>query len=406
MVEQTLDARAPREDRRTAAAVAGYYFFSLVGLAIATPYLPLYWKSLGFGRLALGALLTAQGLGGLLAQGPIGYLSDRGGRRKDIVFGLFIGAALLMAVYPVWQSFWALFVVTLAISAAFNSGNALVQAMVADWAAGTRMASTYGRLRMAGSIGWVLCLLLAGRVAFMTDMRPMKALPWAAPIFLVVAAGYAAAACFALLATPAAGVHRLRLGPFTALKTVARAPEVGRFLVALALFWTGLQSINAFLSLFLKQMGAGRPTVSLAFVISAVAEIPFIFLAGRLADKYGERKLLMVAFGALPIRLLLYAVAPGPWLCLVAQTFHSVTYGLSMVGSVTYMSHRLPASLRASGQGALGVVMCLSSTAGPSLGAMAAYSGSYRWAFAAMAAIALAGFVVLKGLPNGIAETE
>src|SRR2546429_329617 len=35
-------------DRRTLLAVAGYYFFSLAGLAISSPYLPLYWKSLGY----------------------------------------------------------------------------------------------------------------------------------------------------------------------------------------------------------------------------------------------------------------------------------------------------------------------------------------------------------------------
>src|SRR5690606_18612597 len=70
------DIVPPARDRRTPWGVAGYYFFSLAGFAIASPYLPLYWRSLGYEGAALGTLLTMMGLGGLVAQAPIGYLSD------------------------------------------------------------------------------------------------------------------------------------------------------------------------------------------------------------------------------------------------------------------------------------------------------------------------------------------
>lgn len=390
--------------RRMPLAVAGYYFFSLAGLAIAAPYLPLYWKGLGFSGAGLGALLTAMGLGPLLAQGPLGYLSDRRGQRRGLVFWSMAISAVVMFIYPVFQSLAVLFVVTLFSTALYRSSDALVQAMVGDWAEGTAMAATFGRLRVIGSIGWVFSLVVSARLALVTDMNPLPGAAWAAPMFLIIGTMYLLAAMCVMIARPSPPRERLTLGPWAAVKAVARAPRVGRFLLAFLLFWTAMQSIGAFLSLYMEQMGASRPQISSAFVVSAAAETPFIFLAGRLADQWGDRRLVAVAFAAMPVRMLLYAFAPSlPWVYL-GQLMHSVTYGLVLVGAVTYMSHNLPRNLRASGQGALGVVMSAASTGAPFLGALVATEAGYRGAFVAMALVAVAGLLVLSGLPDDRGE--
>jgi PPP family 3-phenylpropionic acid transporter len=399
-MEHPTNTSAPATDRRTPWAVSGYYFFSLAGFAIASPYLPLYWKSQGYSGAALGTLLTMMGLGGLLAQAPMGYLSDRGGQRRGLVFAAMSAAALIILAYPLYRAFWMVALATLTLAGMYRSCDALVQALVGDWVAGTAMASTYGRLRMFGSIGWVVSLLVSAQVAFMTDWRLVPGTSWLAPMFAVVAVLWVAAGCSILLARTVPLADRLRVGPWTALKTVARAPGVGRFLVAFALYWTGLQSISAFLSLYLRQMGASHALISTTFVVSAVSETPVIYLAGRWADAWGERKCLAIAFGTLPVRLVLDALAPSPAWLLPTQAMHSVTYGLMMVGSVTYINHRLPASLRASGQGALGAVMGMAATAAPFLGALVANGPNYRAVFAVMAVIVAAGWAVFRGLPD------
>lgn len=390
---------APDRDRRMPWAVAGYYFFGLGGFAIASPYLPLYWRAHGFSGAQLGALLTVMGLGGLVAQAPMGYLSDRGGERRRLVAAAMVVSAALVLAYPLYRNFWAVAIATLLLSGLYRSCDALVQAMVGDWAAGTAMASTYGRLRMFGSIGWVVSLLVSARVAYMTDWRLVPGSGWLAPMFIVVAAFWLLAGGSILMARTVPMSERLRVGPWTALKTVARAPGVGGFLIAFALYWTGLQSISAFLSLYLKQMGASNALISTTFVVSAVSETPVIYLAGRWADAWGERKCLAIAFAALPVRLALDAVVPSPAWLLATQAMHSVTYGLMMVGAVTYVNHRLPATLRASGQGALGAVMGGAATAAPFIGALVAHGSNYRAVFGVMAALVAVGWLVFRDLP-------
>lgn len=387
--------KSPASDRGTPIAVASYYFWSLAGLAIAYPYLPLYWKSLGCSQHEIHTLLTALGLGGLIAQAPLGYLSDRGGKRRRFVFGLMATGGVTMLAYGLSHSFWVLLGLTIVQSACFRSADALVQALVGDWVTGTRMATQFGRVRLAGSVGWFSSLLLSARVALMTDTRPLHAAEWASPMFLVVAGCNFAAAGSILIARSAPARKRLTIGPIAALANVTRAPGVGRFLVAVLLFWTGLQSVNAFLSLLLQQMNAGHQIISTAFVVSAVAETPFILLAGKMAQRWGERRLLMVAFAAMPVRLLILAVMPAPQWSYLSQAMHSVTYGLALVGTVAFMNHRLPGTLRASGQAALGVVLSASNTMAPFIGGFVVRWAGYRGAFAAMAGIALLGWAIL-----------
>lgn len=405
-MEYLTEAPAPINDRRTPIGVAGYYFWSLAGLAIAYPYLPLYWKSLGYSQHELHLLLTALGLGGLIAQAPIGYFSDRGGKRRRFVFGLMATGGVTMLAYGLSHSVWVLLGVTLIQSACFRSADALVQALVGDIVVGTRMASSFGRMRMLGSIGWFSSLLLSARVALMTDTRPVNGAAWAMPMFVVIAGCNFAAAGSIMLARSSPARKRLRMGPIAALRVVARTPGLSRFLIAVLLFWTGLQSINAFLSLLLQEMGAGHAVISNSFVISAVAETPFILLAGRLADKWGERRLLMLGFAAMPIRLMILALMPGPGWAYVAQAMHSVTYGLAIVGTVVFVNHRLPTNLRASGQAALGVVMSASNTLAPLIGGFVVRWAGYRGAFAAMAVIAVIGWVIFGTTRDDFAHED
>jgi PPP family 3-phenylpropionic acid transporter len=389
------------DDTRAGVAIAGYYFFSLAGLAILWPYLPLYWKSLGYSSGAVGTFLTALGLGGLLAQIPVGYLSDRGGHRRTLVAGAMAVCTLVTLTYPLARSYASLLAGAFLMGASFRSADALVQAIAGDVAASGRMAGWFGKLRIAGSVSWMASLAVSARVAFLTDWKPFDGAVWTAPMFVCIAFCYAAAGAIVYFARPTPPSTRLHLSPLGALKAVAATPGLKRFLVAFALYWTGLQSVGAFLSLLLKDMGGSNTVVSAAYAVSALAELPFMYASGRLADTFGERRVLLFSFGALPARLLLYAVASSPLVVVAAQMLHGVTYGLMFVAAVAYMNHRLPANLRASGQGALGVVMSVAQTLAPFLGGLAANAMGYRGMYAAMAGIAVAALAVARGLPAG-----
>src|SRR5690606_31693742 len=121
----------------------------------------------------IGVFLTATGMGGLVALGPVGYLSDRLGNRKTLAAVLTLTVAAVMLCYPLYHSAWLLVLASLTWNAAYRCADALIQAMAADTALHAGVATWFARVRLAGSVGWVLSLMVSGRVAFITDVRTL-----------------------------------------------------------------------------------------------------------------------------------------------------------------------------------------------------------------------------------------
>jgi MFS family permease len=73
--------------------VAASMFIWGIGEGMFFYFQPLYLVELGADPLVIGAILGANGLAMMLVQAPVGYLSDRFGRRKFLWVSWFLGAA-------------------------------------------------------------------------------------------------------------------------------------------------------------------------------------------------------------------------------------------------------------------------------------------------------------------------
>ncbi|HEY87680.1 MAG TPA: MFS transporter [Dehalococcoidia bacterium] len=67
-------------------------FTSILGIGIITPFLSLYANEMGASGIWLGAIFTGYGLSSTIVNPIAGRLSDRGGRKRFIMIGLFIYA--------------------------------------------------------------------------------------------------------------------------------------------------------------------------------------------------------------------------------------------------------------------------------------------------------------------------
>jgi multidrug resistance protein len=67
-------------------------FTSILGIGIITPFLSLYADDMGASGIWLGAIFTGYGLASTIVNPIAGRLSDRGGRKRFIMIGLFIYA--------------------------------------------------------------------------------------------------------------------------------------------------------------------------------------------------------------------------------------------------------------------------------------------------------------------------
>jgi MFS transporter, PPP family, 3-phenylpropionic acid transporter len=161
-------ASAPLQGLWTFAALAAVYF-GFIGYF--NPYLPLWLKELGFGSLAIGLLTAVQSLTRVIAPYSWGWLSDHTGRRTLLMrwaASLGLASSLGLLLMPQWVS-PTVGVVGVVLFLMFFNTSAMMP--MAEAALAQRVTSQagldvnrYGRVRVWGSVGFIVTVLVFGFV--------------------------------------------------------------------------------------------------------------------------------------------------------------------------------------------------------------------------------------------------
>nr|KAG5696511.1 hypothetical protein BaRGS_021047 [Batillaria attramentaria] len=115
-------------------------------------------------------------------------------------------------------------------------------------------------------------------------------------------------------------------------------PKVTCFLLVIFYFGFMLGSIVSFLFWYLLDLGAPAYMFGLTRVFCVLCEIPVFTVSGRLVKRFGPIPILCVAIVTLSIRLLVYSLLRNPWLVLLVEPLHGVTFCLMITAATTYAS--------------------------------------------------------------------
>ena len=123
------------------------------------------------------------------------------------------------------------------------------------------------------------------------------------------------------------------------------------------LFFAGvlcLSTTNGFTETYLpqiiQQIGGTNSDFGVATFISAIVEMPAMFLYRRFADKTGNRKLLIFAGWMWAAKNFLIMLAPTTYLIFAAELLQFVGYAIYIPAGVRYIAHTLPESEFLKGQ--------------------------------------------------------
>ena len=138
-----------------------FAFLINTGAGMILPILPLYVRELGGTGLLVGLVFSGVSLTRTLVSPPLGYISDRYGRRITIVLGwLIYGTAYLG--FAVATTAWAviLLFVYYGLFYAFTEG--VERAFVADLVSAERQGTAYGWYHLMIGLGSLPASLLFG----------------------------------------------------------------------------------------------------------------------------------------------------------------------------------------------------------------------------------------------------
>ena len=143
------------------AALSASYF---AHIGFFNPYLPLWLKDLGFSLLTISLLTSVQAATRMFAPYAWGWLSDHTGERVRLLrwsatVALLVSALLWLPLSPLWLGV-VLFVMFTHTSAMMPMAEAAMAHLVSH--GGQFDARLYGRVRLWGSIGFLVTVFLAG----------------------------------------------------------------------------------------------------------------------------------------------------------------------------------------------------------------------------------------------------
>lgn len=321
---------------RLLSVFAAFYFLYFGVFGLYLPYFPLYLKSLRLSPAQIGIVLALSQVSRFLFPAFWGIWADRIGHRKPFILFSLVGSAAAFALFYRVDGFPAAAAVMALYGFLLVPAIPLVEAVVQDEA--EREGFSYGRVRMWGSVGFIVLSLGFGRIL---DRAPIES----------VLAGILGLSILnilpGLLLPRGAEPHPQ---PRPSLRRELRRGEVIFFLAATTLMQASHGAYYAYFSIHLDRLGYSRSGIGGLWTLSVAAEVLLMLASGSLVRRIGAPRLLAACLAVAALRWgLLAGLASLPAL-LFAQLLHAFSFGLFHVAAVGHTHRIFPPALRSSGQ--------------------------------------------------------
>ncbi|HMK15126.1 MAG TPA: MFS transporter [Burkholderiales bacterium] len=361
--------------------LSSFYFFYFAFVGAFSPYWSLYLKSLDFSAAEIGVLMSLLLVTRNFAPTLWGWLADRSGKRAGFVR---IAAVLSLASYLgvfFGASFWWLFVVMALLSFFWSASLPLVEATTLSHLGDS--TASYGRVRLWGSVGFIVAVIGIGYVLDVAEVRILLWLVLGAMTGIVIFSRH--------LPEAESVTHHTDHYP---VRQILKRPEVASFFASCFLMAAAHGPYYTFYSLYLVEHDYSKGAIGWLWALGVICEIAVFIGMPRLMQRFSLPQILGASFLLAVIRFLLIG-----WLVnsvaaiLFAQMLHAATFGSYHAAAVAAIHHFFRGRHQAKGQA---LYTSLTFGAGGTFGAL--LSG-YVWDFlGASLTFSMASLFALFGL--------
>lgn len=314
------------------AGIGGLYFAYFAYVGLFSPYLGLYLAAIGLSIAQIGVLMAVPQALRIVGPPFWAWLADRGGSgvallRISSTMACLSAIALGLAGWTGGRlgealsgmpglRFAALFVVLAALFFSTAAQMPIAETMAMRAVGGD--TGRYGRLRVWGSVGFIIGVVAFGPVL---DRFGVGGLPW----WVAGVLGALAVVAFRLPESVLAPMAR----PMVPIRERLAEPRVRAFFASAFLMLFAHAALYAFFSLYLAAQGYSKTAIGLVWALGVVAEIGVFWAQRGLFQRFGELRMLEASLLVAAARFALIGATAG-WLpaIVVAQLMHAVTFGV------------------------------------------------------------------------------
>ena len=336
-----MPAAPPSRRALFAFGSVSFAYFAYAGLF--GTYAPLWFQSLGFSTLAIGVLASVQSATRLFSPYAWGWLADHTGQRTRLL-RVAVALALVFALgYFVSPVYGWIVAVTAALFVCTAGVIPISEAALAHLVSRglTLDAGRYGRVRMWGSIGFILAVVGSGVLLEWLGVGHF-------PVLTIVLLALLLAAALRLPMV-AEAVHGSEAAP--GALAMLREPVVAWFFAGVFFTVLAHTSLYAFFSLYLVSIGYTKSAVGLVWAVGVLAEVAWFWFQGGWLARLSTHAWLLIAAVVSVVRFgAIAAFGANPVLLVLAQCLHAVTFAAQHSSCIAVINRHFPGRLRGRGQ--------------------------------------------------------
>ncbi|MCB9481380.1 MAG: MFS transporter [Desulfobacteraceae bacterium] len=315
-------------------SVQYFIYFSILGVFL--PYFNLYCHKIGFSGFEIGAIASLKTFSTIIFPLVWGFFADKFSIRKKIFVLVNLMSSLLWGGFFFSSSFYPMMIIMFFYSLFHAPIVSFLETFTVEILGKDK--NNYGKIRLWGSIGFVLSVFAAG---YVSDK---------AGIISVVYMIFAGSLIHFLLSLKIPEKEKISQELKTFDISFLFRPQILLFLLASILMLGSHSPYYAFFSIYLSDIGLQNTFIGISWAIAVFAEIVMMHQSGLIFKKISPGKVLVFSMFAASLRWFVLFYSESSFIILLSQVLHCFSYATFHMASILYIDELTPEGRKTTGQ--------------------------------------------------------